>query len=585
MKRKIAAIMCADVVGYSRLVAEDEEEALRRLLSYRSVFEGFIDDAGGRIFNTAGDAILAEFPSAVEAVRAAIDIQESLRTRNLAYPKSRQMYFRMGITIGDVVEQDGDLLGDAVNIAARLQTLAQPGGICLSQSVREQVSNKLSAHFRDLGPQAVKNIPQEIHAFTVEFSEAAETAAVPVKQTGSSRARVMAILGVLIVLGASAAAYLVFGGGLATNTAPPQPEVADLPPPPVEDPAPAAETAPVAVAEAAAPPAAPVAPVPVEPQTPPAPPVLADPPVMPSAPAAPIDAADQPALEPSIPASPLPDRVDPVPEADAVASGIEDGARVGEVARVETSSGTASENEPVGVADMPPGDVASAVSEEAATAEAPAGADDGIPLPPARPQPAYSSEPMAGRAFHLEDIPFVCDSCRGKIDRQFARGAKHRALALNARGDTGWGWGWSEEKGARDTALEGCLAVNNRECELYAVDDQVVWAHPAPVLPNRPWVRPDLDSGPFSADGVAFIGAATRAILAKEYQSAGNPKAVAVAPGGSWAYFVDGESDEEVMRRALESCSHHAEDVCMIAALNDELVNGGGINEVARADP
>jgi len=128
MKRKIAAIFAADIAGYSRLVAEDEEETLRRLASYRQVTDDFIAKGGGRIFNTAGDAVLAEFPSAVEAVRCAIDIQESLRTRNMAYPPSRQMAFRIGITIGDVVERDGDLLGDGVNIAARLEGLAEVGG-------------------------------------------------------------------------------------------------------------------------------------------------------------------------------------------------------------------------------------------------------------------------------------------------------------------------------------------------------------------------------------------------------------------------------------------------------------------------
>ena len=121
LRRKIAAILAADIAGYSRLVAEDEEETLRRLAVYRGVFEELVTRAHGRIFNTAGDAVLAEFPSAVDALRCAIDIQESLRTRNLAYPTSRQMAFRMGLTIGDVVERDGDLLGDGVNIAARLQ--------------------------------------------------------------------------------------------------------------------------------------------------------------------------------------------------------------------------------------------------------------------------------------------------------------------------------------------------------------------------------------------------------------------------------------------------------------------------------
>src|SRR5580692_522401 len=169
MKRKIAAIFAADVAGYSRLVAEDEEETLRRLASYRSVMDDFIARAGGRIFNTAGDAVLAEFSSAVEAVRCAIDIQESLRTRNLAYPASRQMSFRIGITIGDVVERDGDLLGDGVNIAARLEGIAPVGGICISRSVHEQVANKLSVHFADIGEQQVKNIPTPVHAYHLEM--------------------------------------------------------------------------------------------------------------------------------------------------------------------------------------------------------------------------------------------------------------------------------------------------------------------------------------------------------------------------------------------------------------------------------
>jgi adenylate cyclase len=167
MKRKIAAIMAADVAGYSRLVSEDEEETLRRLAAYREVFDDFVAKASGRIFNTAGDAVLAEFSSAVEAVRCAIDVQESLRTRNMAYPPSRQMNFRIGITIGDVVEREGDLLGDGVNIAARLEGIAPVGGICVSRNVYEQVANKLSVQFADIGEQQIKNIPNPVHAFTV----------------------------------------------------------------------------------------------------------------------------------------------------------------------------------------------------------------------------------------------------------------------------------------------------------------------------------------------------------------------------------------------------------------------------------
>ena len=164
---------------FSRLVAEDEEETLRRLASYRQVTDDFIAKAGGRIFNTAGDAVLAEFPSAVEAVRCAIDIQESLRTRNMAYPPSRQMSFRIGITIGDVVERDGDLLGDGVNIAARLEGLAEVGGICISRAVHEQVANKLSVQFADIGAQEVKNIPTPVHAYMVAMRREDGTYAMP----------------------------------------------------------------------------------------------------------------------------------------------------------------------------------------------------------------------------------------------------------------------------------------------------------------------------------------------------------------------------------------------------------------------
>jgi adenylate cyclase len=202
MKRKIAAIFAADIAGYSRLVAEDEEETLRRLSSYRAVIDDFIAKAPGRIFNTAGDAVLAEFASAVDAVRCAIDIQESLRTRNRAYPPSRQMNFRIGITIGDVVERNGDLLGDGVNIAARLEGLAEPGGICVSHSVYEQVLNKLSVGFSDIGQQQVKNIPRPVHAYVVTTHAPGDQVVTPKVNKGGKRTTAIAVTIALIIVGA-----------------------------------------------------------------------------------------------------------------------------------------------------------------------------------------------------------------------------------------------------------------------------------------------------------------------------------------------------------------------------------------------
>jgi class 3 adenylate cyclase/tetratricopeptide (TPR) repeat protein len=193
LKRKIAVILAADIAGYSRLIAEDEEETLRRFEGYRAVFEEFVERGDGRIFNTAGDAILAEFQSAVEAVRCAVDVQESLKARNLAYPPSRHMNFRIGITIGDVVEREGgDLLGDGVNIAARLESVAPPGGICVSRSVHEAVSGKIGLRFADAGPQTLKNIPERVHAYTLTLDEPETPVAVTKADTPPPSAQAMA---------------------------------------------------------------------------------------------------------------------------------------------------------------------------------------------------------------------------------------------------------------------------------------------------------------------------------------------------------------------------------------------------------
>ncbi|KAF0136567.1 MAG: hypothetical protein FD152_979 [Xanthobacteraceae bacterium] len=179
LKRKITAVMAADIAEYTRIMAEDEEETLSRLEAYRMVFDDFVVRAGGRVFNSAGDSVMCEFPSAVEATRCAIDIQESLRTRNLAYPAHRQMHFRIGISIGDAVERDGDLLGDVVNIAARLQSLAEPGSICVSRSVQEAVANKTSLPSLDLGHREVKNLPYPVHAFKIEVNKPAGRRSAP----------------------------------------------------------------------------------------------------------------------------------------------------------------------------------------------------------------------------------------------------------------------------------------------------------------------------------------------------------------------------------------------------------------------
>ena len=165
INRKLTTILAADVVGYSRLMAADEEATHRTLTAYRAIIFGLLEKHQGRLVDTAGDSVLADFGSAVEAVRCAISIQEELAVRNAELPEDRRMLFRIGINVGDVIVEGGDIFGDAVNVAARLESIARPGSVCISGSTFEQVKNKLSIGFTDIGPQTVKNIPHPVEAF------------------------------------------------------------------------------------------------------------------------------------------------------------------------------------------------------------------------------------------------------------------------------------------------------------------------------------------------------------------------------------------------------------------------------------
>ena len=167
VQRRLAAILAADVVGYSRMMREDEEGTLRTLTDYRDVIDGLIGRHDGRVFSTGGDSVLAEFGSVVEAVRCAISVQEEISIRNAELPDDRALRFRIGINVGDVMVKDDDLFGDGVNVAARLEGLSEPGGICISASVFEQIKHKLSLGFEDLGPQDVKNISEPVSAFRI----------------------------------------------------------------------------------------------------------------------------------------------------------------------------------------------------------------------------------------------------------------------------------------------------------------------------------------------------------------------------------------------------------------------------------
>jgi adenylate cyclase len=165
VERKLAAILAADVVGYSRLVESDEEETVRVLRSYRSIVEDLVVAHHGRVFGGAGDSVVAEFSSAVEAVRCALDIQLEVQRRNADAPVDRRMTFRIGVNLGDVVVDGDDLLGDGVNVAARLEALSPEGGFCVSQAIYDQLRGKVEIRFEDAGEHEVKNLSRPVRVW------------------------------------------------------------------------------------------------------------------------------------------------------------------------------------------------------------------------------------------------------------------------------------------------------------------------------------------------------------------------------------------------------------------------------------
>src|SRR5215472_1122844 len=166
--RHLAAILAADVAGYSRLMGADEEGTHQRLRTHRrELVDPKTSEHHGRIVKTTGDGTLAEFPSVVDAVRCAAELQRAMIDREVGIPEDCWIRFRIGINLGDVIVEGDDIFGDGVNVAARLEALAEPGGICISRVVRDQIRDKLAYTFEDLGEQSVKNIARPVRVYTL----------------------------------------------------------------------------------------------------------------------------------------------------------------------------------------------------------------------------------------------------------------------------------------------------------------------------------------------------------------------------------------------------------------------------------
>ena len=175
LPRKLAAVLYADVAGYSRLTGEDEDATHRRLSEYLDLISATVENHRGRVMHYAGDAVLAMFDAVVDSISCATEIQDKLRKRNQELPDDRKVRFRIGVNSGDVIEDRGDIYGDGVNVAARLESLADPGGICISDAVRSAVGKKLDLDYEDLGEQEVKNIAEPVRVYQVVMEEEEES--------------------------------------------------------------------------------------------------------------------------------------------------------------------------------------------------------------------------------------------------------------------------------------------------------------------------------------------------------------------------------------------------------------------------
>jgi len=205
-KRKLTAIFSADVKGYSSLMGQDEDATVRTLKTYRELIETLIHKYRGRVIDSPGDNILAEFASVVDAVRGAVDIQKELKARNTELPEHRKMEFRIGINLGDVIEDEGRIYGDGVNIAARIEGLSQGGGICISRTAYEHIKNKLPLGYEYIGAHAVKNITEPVRVYQVLMAPEDAGKVVGEKKSRPRRWQWIAVTAAILVLGVAGVA-------------------------------------------------------------------------------------------------------------------------------------------------------------------------------------------------------------------------------------------------------------------------------------------------------------------------------------------------------------------------------------------
>lgn len=557
--RRLTTIVAVDVVGFSTMSARNEEHALELLGQRMATAESIVKHHRGRVFKATGDGVLAEFASPVEAVRAALETQEAMRSANASGGPDDQLILRIGVNLGDVVESGDDLMGDAVNVAVRLESIAPHGGICVSSSIYEQIIGKLTLGAEDMGEQHVKNIPRPIHAYrlTLQGAPPAKPGSTAATRKGSSRLVTIGSLAAVAATAVAVGAWLMHD-----RMEPAAPSAVEAPPSTATPTRMATSSANPAPAPAPPVPATPAAPTGSAPDTStPAhaqPPSLASPaPPPPVAAPRPYVAADVPfvadfrrrALENYARAEGAKAMAITARGHLAIATRRIDDAAARRVALDECSKAVQREVPQPREADRC---MIYAVGNDVVwTFRTPP-----LPrlpyLPPTRPSPPITFDPAT--------VPLIREPARLNLAEHYVKSERRRALVLG-RNRVDW-WSPSEtEADAIRRNLQTCGHITGRPCVVYSVDMQVVVRTPQRYRIVDVLTLPDL----------ADLGTTQQEALDR-YMVGDDWRAVALGRNGRFGMAMRRASETDAVNDALRECAQAGGTECAVAAVGPFLV-------------
>jgi class 3 adenylate cyclase len=560
--RRLTTIMDIDVVGFSTMSARDEEHALGLLNARMATAQTLVKHHRGRVFKLTGDGLLAEFASPVEAVRAGLEIQEAMRSANGTAGPNDQLVLRIGVNLGDVVESGDDLMGDAVNVAARLESIARPGGICVSAAVYEQIAGKLTLGAEDMGEQHVKNIPRPIHAYRLTLGGAPPMAAPPTPDARNRKASRLA----LITAGAATVAVLSIGGAWLlhewSEPVPSTTKVAQAPAPPAT-PAPSSATA----APSAPAPSPAAAPAPsATPAAAPAPPLAPPLATTASIPAPPPSPASTPRVYSAADVPFVPEtrrrRLEEYAQAEDAKAlainvrgwfGIATRRIDGEAARREALEAcNALVEREVAVPREFDRCMLYAVGNDVVWTFRPP------PMPPPPHVPAAKLSPPV--PFDAAAVPLISPPARRNLSEHYALSTRHRAMVLG-HNHVEWSSPSDTDADAIRRNLQSCGHLTGRPCVVYSVDDHVV-------------VRvPQLHrvTNIFTPQDIANADTGQRAAI-ERYLIADDWRAIAVASNGQLGIVSGRASEAAAASEAMAACAKSGGTNCALLSVGPFVV-------------